>query len=456
MANPQPLHGHAVAVIGGATAGAEVAHELAELGAWVAVFEQHPRPYGKIEDGLPRWHVGLRRKEYDTIDRKLDHASVAFVPLTRIGRDLSFDDLAHHWGFQAVVLANGAWRDRPFPVEGSDHYVGRGLIYQNPFVIAFNHADEDDYEGPRFPFRDDALVVGGGLASIDVSKALMIETTRAALAERGIEEDFLELEVKGIPKLLDRHGLRFEDLGLAGCTLIYRSTIATMPIVEIPRDASPERREKGIGARQRLLAKAMEKYCFRIEPSAIPDGLIAEGGELVGLRLRRTRTEADETVIPLDETFERRGAYVISSIGSIPEPLEGVPMNGELYSLTDRERGHLKGFSNVFAAGNVATGRGNIVASRRHGALIAEAVAEAFLGVGDEGHERESTLIDVTEAVKNETAQQVADHVAAQGPLDPARFEALRKRVENRQQRVGYEGLYRTWIERHRSTNSTR
>ena len=41
-----------VAVIGGATAGAEVAGRLAERGAIVVVFEMNQRPYGKIEDGL--------------------------------------------------------------------------------------------------------------------------------------------------------------------------------------------------------------------------------------------------------------------------------------------------------------------------------------------------------------------------------------------------------------------
>jgi NADPH-dependent glutamate synthase beta subunit-like oxidoreductase len=48
---------HAVAVVGGATAGAEAAGMLAARGVTVVVFEQNPRPYGKIEDGLPRWHV---------------------------------------------------------------------------------------------------------------------------------------------------------------------------------------------------------------------------------------------------------------------------------------------------------------------------------------------------------------------------------------------------------------
>ncbi len=77
--------GHFVAVIGGATAGAEVASRLADRGVQVVVFEQNNRPYGKIEDGLPRWHEALRNKEYRTIDEKLSKAGVTFVPKRRSG-----------------------------------------------------------------------------------------------------------------------------------------------------------------------------------------------------------------------------------------------------------------------------------------------------------------------------------------------------------------------------------
>ena len=81
MPEPAP-RGHLVAVIGGATAGAEVAGRLAERGVRVVVFEMNPRPFGKIEDGLPRWHVGLRQKEYETIREKLSRPGVEFVPNT--------------------------------------------------------------------------------------------------------------------------------------------------------------------------------------------------------------------------------------------------------------------------------------------------------------------------------------------------------------------------------------
>ena len=85
---------------------------------------------------------------------KLSRAGVHFVPRTedrprRRLRASSRDE----WGFSAVVLACGAWRDRPLPIEGADALRRQGLIYQNPFIIWFNHADEAGYDGPRFEPR---------------------------------------------------------------------------------------------------------------------------------------------------------------------------------------------------------------------------------------------------------------------------------------------------------------
>jgi len=424
-----PLSGRAVAVIGGATAGAEVAGRLAEAGARVVVFEQNPRPYGKIEDGLPRWHAELRRKEYRTIDAKLSQPGVSFVPATRVGRDVSFEELAKDWGFHAVVLANGAWRDRPLPIEGADAYVGRGLVYQNPFIIWFNHAGEKDWPGARFEPADDVLVVGGGLASIDVAKVLMLETTRAKLRERGIDEPLIELEVKGIPKVLERHGLRFEDLGLTGCTLFYRRRLEDMPLVEMPEGAPPERRVKVEGARRKLLEKAIEKYRFQVEPLSAPDGLLVENERLVGLRFRRTKMEGGKPV-PTDETYERRGAYVISSIGSIPDAISGIAMKGELFAFTDWDLGRLAAWPSVYSAGNVVTGKGNIVVSRKHATHVAERMTEEL------------------RAQAGALAERVAGAVAAQPPHDAATRARLEERVRARQAAVGYPGDYATWIAR--------
>ncbi len=438
---------HCIAVIGGAVAGAEVAGTLANAGCEVVVFEQNDRPYGKIEDGLPRWHKALRNKEYRAIDERLSQSGVHFVPRTRIGEDLAFSELAQDWGFTGVVLANGAWRDRELPVEGADAYLDRGLIYQNPFVIWFNHMNEAAYDGARFVPLDGAIVVGGGLASIDVAKILMLETTRSALAERGIEVEMIELEVKGIPKILQRHDLTFEDLGLEGCTIFYRRREEDMPLVEIPDDATPEREAKVRNSRTKLLAKATEKYRFKIEALCMPDGLIVEGDRLVGLRFRRTRAEGGK-LIPTDETFEARGPYVISSIGSIPMPIEGIDTRGELFRFIDWDLGRLEGYPTVFSAGNIVTGKGNIIASRKHARHVTEAMVESFLGLGEGGHAGEEGLAEASRADRTQAAAEIASAIIAQPPVRGDALEAVRTRVAERQRAVGYDSDYKSWIER--------
>src|SRR5690242_14360769 len=97
-----------VAVVGGAIAGSVAAEILADRGIRVAVIEQNKRPYGKIEDGLPRWHLEQRKQEYARIDARLKKPGVFFIPSTQLGRDLTFQDLCDHCGFSAVILANGA------------------------------------------------------------------------------------------------------------------------------------------------------------------------------------------------------------------------------------------------------------------------------------------------------------------------------------------------------------
>ena len=437
---------HCVAVIGGAVAGAEMAGRLAEAGTEVVVFEQNPRPYGKIEDGLPRWHHALRNKEYTTIGKHLSLPNVHYVPNTKIGCDIGFRELVDDWGFSGVVLANGAWRDRRLPLEGADAYLGKGLIYQNAFIVWFNHAQESDYRGESFDVQDDAIVVGGGLASIDVVKVLMLETTRARLALRGIEVTMLELEVKGIPKILKAHGLEWDDLDLSGCTLYYRRRAEDMPLVEIPEGADEKRAEKVRSGRRKLLEKAMQKYRFKLEPLCMPDGLLVEDGQLVGLRFRKTEADGSR-VTPTDETFERRGSCVISSIGSVPLPIEGIPMKGELFDFVDWDLGRLADFPTVFATGNVATGKGNIVASRKHAKSVAITLIEAYLGVSDDPDAREQLTEQVRKRSSN-PVDPISNQLRGCPPMAAETLESIRSRVRERQQAVDYDGDYAAWIQK--------
>jgi hypothetical protein len=255
----------------------------------------------------------------------------------------------------------------------------------------------------------------------------------------------VELEVKGIPKTLAVHGLAFADLGLEGCTLFYRRRAEDMPLVEAPEDASPERMEKVRKARGRVLDKAMEKYAFRFEPLSSPDALLTEDDRVVGLRLRRTRVEGGR-VVATDETYERRGSQVISSIGSIPEPIEGISMRGELFAFSDRDLGRLEGYPTVFSVGNVVTGKGNIVASRKHAAHVTVDAVERFLGLGDAGHAGEVLPAHPAVTAAAETADRVAEAVKAAALPDAETVRAIEERVRKRQEEVGYPGDFASWI----------
>ena len=347
-----------------------------------------------------------------------------------------------------MLLAHGAWHDRSLPIEGADRYLGRGLIYQNAFIYWFNHFPEKDYSGPRYDVADGTIVVGGGLASIDVMKALQIELVRRSLQRRGIEEDVLHLEHDGVPAVLEAHGLKWEELGLQGTTLFYRRRIEDMPLAEPPEGADEARRKKFEATRRKILEKAMQKFCFHVRPQMVPVDLIVEGDRLVGLRFQRTRVEKGEAV-PVEGAFEdARAPLVISSIGSIPEPMPGIEQRGALYHYVDRELGRLAGYDTVFSTGNVVTGKGNILDSRRHSVHVTTHLVENFLGLDQRDHADEDVVLDMIAQDSLRTVANLSTFMKGRAPLEPEAVKRLLDRVRARQRAVGFDGSYMDWIQR--------
>ncbi len=434
---------HVIAVVGAATAGSEIARILAEHGVLVIVFEQNSRPYGKIEDGLPRWHVKQRLDEYEEINKRLDHPNVEYVPMTRMGRELYFEDLRTAWGLSAIVLTHGAWRDRPFPVEGADQFIDRGLVYQNKLIYWFNHYPQKNYDGPRYELTPGTIVVGGGLASIDVVKVLQIETTLAALTARGIASDMLALEREGIEPVLNASGLKYADLGVAPCKLYYRRRVLDMPLSDIPADAPAKRADALRQARAKILEKAQRKFLFEFQELRAPSGLLVENALMVGVNFSRTEVADGQVRVVQAGVESARAKLTISSIGSIPEPIPGIPQKGEVYTYVDQKIGLLMdGPTAVFAAGNVLTGKGNIKDSLESGTEIGTLVAEAYLGLSDE-------KLNIAEGARQAAAaagEKIAGAMSVRQKIAPDHVVRLIGHVHKRQRAVGYDGNYRAWI----------
>ena len=401
---------HVVGICGGAVGGSEAAALVAKTGSIAVVFEQNMRPYGKIEDGLPRWHSKLRSKEYAKIDENLSTPGVVFVPGTQLGKDLSFSTLSNGIGLSALILAHGAWRDRSLPIEGVDRFIGNGLSYQNPFVYWFNHYEESGFAGEDFPIHDDAIVIGGGLASIDVCKILNLELYARALGDRGIAVDIEQMEVRGIPRTLEAHGFTLNDFKIRGCTLFYRRGKEDMPLENI-KNPTAQRIEKLKGTRVKIMDKVIRKYLVRFQPNTVPVEVIEKNGALNGFVFQRTEIVGGRVLRIENTEFEAHSKQVISSIGSTPVPIDGVPMKGELYQWQNNEEGRL--VEGVYGLGNVLTGKGNIVESRRNSKQITPTIIEQVLA----------------------SPKIPADGISEIMRLIQARWDA-----------VGYGGRYADWI----------
>ncbi|MEE8586077.1 MAG: hypothetical protein V3T83_14630 [Acidobacteriota bacterium] len=439
---------HIACIFGGAVAGSETAHQLAQRGIYSVVFDQEALPYGKIEHGLPKWHIKLRDKEERQIDEKLCSPYVTYVPHCKLGREISFEEV-QRFGFSATLLAVGAWRDRPLPVPGVDEFIGRGFYYQNPYVMWFNQYHSPRYQGEQCEVHDHGIVVGGGLASIDVVKILMLETTLRALKERGLEANLFRLEKKGIPFVLKELGVSWQELGLKGCTLFYRRRNLDMPLNEVPSGIPPERAEKMKLVRQKLMRTAQAKYLFHFRPCSVPLKPIVEEGRLAGLAFCKTELRGGKATALEGSEFEVRSPLTISSIGSLPEPLEGLPMKWNLLDVESEETGKVAGFDNVFALGNTVTGRGNIRASLLHGRQVAGHLMEDFLAWSEQDYQK---LIRLESDQAARKAERIADFLKQKHLQAPDQIEQILDRVKDLQRRSGYQGDYAAWAQKNAFT----
>lgn len=436
MANPGQ---HFVAVIGGAISGSVAAEILADQGIRVAVFEQNTRPYGKIEDGLPRWHVEQRKEEYGRIDARMKKPNVHFIPSTKLGRDFDLPQL-FKWGFSAVILANGAWRDRELGVPEAEQYVGKGLVYQNPFIYWYNHKNEKEYRGQRYETPDEAVVVGGGLASIDVVKVLQLENYERALKARGIETSMHDLE-KGIPAFCKTHGIKPEELGVKGCLLIYRRREQDMPLAQPPENATPDQISKTEMVRQKMLRLARDKYLFRFQDRRVTTGIVAENGRLVGLKLAETKVEGRKAEPIPGSEYELRTPLVVSSIGSVPEKLPGINMNGEYYTFAGKDVPRYTVMDRVFGVGNVVTGQGNIRVSLVHSQKVTKRVVDCMKS---DGNSAPATGSAEQQVAKNMNA--IEKQIEVIPPLSDDQIAAVERQVHALQQKAGFTSDYDSWI----------
>ena len=159
-----PPLGTRVAVVGSGPAGLAVAEELVKLGHLVTVFEAWPRPGGLLLYGIPGFK--LDKQIVDAHIRCLEELGVEFRCNTRIGKNLTVDDLVRKLGFDAVFLGHGASGGNRMKIPGED----LGNVYNaTEYLVRGNLTDALLPEGMRG--RPHAgrrtIVIGGGDTAMD-------------------------------------------------------------------------------------------------------------------------------------------------------------------------------------------------------------------------------------------------------------------------------------------------
>ncbi len=434
-----------VAVIGGSVSGSQAANILAEKGYRVVVFEMNDLPYGKIEDGLPKWHVNLRDKQEKSIDQKLSHPNIYFVPRAKIGRDIEFEEILNDWGFSIIIFANGAWKDRALPIEGIDKFINNGLVYQNTLLYWYNHKHEPDYKGLKFELKDRSIVIGGGLSSLDVMKLGMIELVQNALKkEKGIDIDMFTFEKKGIAKVLNEIGLTLKDLNLYGMTLVYRRNATDMPL-KSPKDNTEENINKAREVSDKLLKKYAENFLFHFIPLSSPMDKVEENGKLKGIVFQKNEIINGKLQTKKEDTFVLETPMLISSIGSLPEMINGLTYQNSLLKMVGKNGYQVDGFPNVFAIGNAVTGKGNIRESKKHGVLMTNKIIDDHMKTSDFFEEWLSVYNEGIEEDVMEQVCEIENEILAKDSMSDSVFQNISDRTKAYQEKVGY-GNYQEWI----------
>jgi ferredoxin/flavodoxin---NADP+ reductase len=232
---------------------------------------------------------------------------------------------------------------------------------------------------------------------------------------------------KGIPEACKAHGIKPEELGVKGCLLIYRRREQDMPLAQPPENATAEQIAKTEQVRQKMLRIARDKYLFRVQDRTLTTGIVVENDRLVGLKVVRTKIEGRKAEPIPGSEHELRAPLVISSIGSVPEKLSSIDMEGEYYTFAGKDVPRYSALPRVFGVGNVVTGQGNIRVSLIHSQKVTMRVLDCLnCGNGN--------------PVTPGTVEQLIPELSAQ------QFAEVERQVQALQEKVGFISDYDSWI----------
>ena len=155
-----PANGKKIGIIGSGPAGLQAAATLLQLGYEVDIYEKGAKAGGFLRTGIPEYR--LPDAVVDTEVARIAVLGANFLYCREVGKDVSMEELKEK--YDAVLVAVGI--GRPQMLE---------MFEGNPYAVpAVTFLAEVDERQGEVELPDNALVIGGGDAAMDVSATLKL------------------------------------------------------------------------------------------------------------------------------------------------------------------------------------------------------------------------------------------------------------------------------------------
>ena len=155
-----PANGKKIGIIGSGPAGLQAAATLLQLVSEVDIYEKGAKAGGFLRTGIPEYR--LPDAVVDTEVARIAELGANFLYCREVGKDVSMEELKEK--YDAVLVAVGI--GRPQMLE---------MFEGNPYAVpAVTFLAEVDERQGEVELPDNALVIGGGDAAMDVSATLKL------------------------------------------------------------------------------------------------------------------------------------------------------------------------------------------------------------------------------------------------------------------------------------------
>ena len=348
-----------VAVIGSGPAGLYTAEALIKQAAAldpparlrVDVIDRLPTPYGLVRYGVAPDHKSIKSiAEY--LRRVLEHDGVSFLGNVHLGTDVTRDDLLS--SYDAVVYATGAMSDRRLGIPGEDL---PGSHAATDFVNWYcGHPDVDP---DAFTLDAEAVaVIGVGNVAVDVARILIRDP--AELRDTDISQPVLDALTAS--KVREAHMIGRRGPAQAKFTTKELRELGELDGVEIavgPGEADLDAFDPTGGSARLAETDRHVRGNYTViagwaarEPAAEARRLsvrfwlrpveILGTDRVTGIRVERTRLDADGRFTGTGETQDIPVQMVLRSVGYQSVPLPGVPFD-ERSAVVPNEEGRVTG-----------------------------------------------------------------------------------------------------------------